>query len=197
MRIALASITGTAPYCQSRFHETPKTNKENPDAYEKRTWRNRLHVDDKGEVFIPALAPKNAIAEAAKYLSIQIPNKGKSTYTKHFESGVIVFEDSSLGVLAESDLVIEKRMFVPATGVRGDGKRVMKSYPVIMPPWKAQIQFVINDDVITEEVFQLVLKQAGQLIGLGSFRVRNNGIFGTFRVNKIEWQEVDLDALAA
>ena len=192
MRIAIASITGTAPYCQSRFHETPKNNKEGSDDYERRTWRNRLHVNDEGEVFIPALAPKNAIAEAAKYLSIQIPGKGKSTYTKHFESGVVVFEDASLGIQAAGDRVTEKRMFVPSTGIRGDGKRVMKSYPVILPPWRTQIQFVINDDVITSDVFKLVLRQAGQLIGLGSFRVRNNGIFGTFKVDDIQWEEIDL-----
>ena len=76
------SLKGTSPYSQSRPHTTPKLNKETPDAHEARTWMNRLHVKD-GQVFIPGNAIRNCLAEAAKFLSIQIPGKGKATYTKH------------------------------------------------------------------------------------------------------------------
>jgi hypothetical protein len=38
------------------------------------------------------------------------------------------------------------------------------------------------DDTITEEVFKLHIEQAGQFIGLGSFRPRNNGYYGRFKV---------------
>jgi hypothetical protein len=87
-----------APYCQSRSHETPKLNKELSDDYEKRTWRERLHVNEQDEVIIPGIALQNCIKEAAKFLSISIPGKGKSTFTKHFESGVSVIGDIETGV---------------------------------------------------------------------------------------------------
>jgi hypothetical protein len=42
------------------------------------------------------MAFKNCLAEIAKYLSLQIPGKGKTTYTKHFEAGVMVLDGLAL-----------------------------------------------------------------------------------------------------
>ena len=53
-------------------------------------WRERLHVNSDGYVFIPPMAFKNCISEIAKYRSDKIPGKRNATYTKHFESGVLV-----------------------------------------------------------------------------------------------------------
>lgn len=195
MKIAVAELEGVSPYSQSRFHNTPKLNKELADAYEERTWRERMHCGEDGTVYIPALAFKNCIAEAAKFLSIQIPGKGKATYTKHFEAGVLVLDDSPLPIKKEDVQPIQ--MFVPADGVRGSGKRVMKTYPFIKPGWKTKVVFQIYDDILTEEVFLHHLKQAGQLIGVGTFRVRNNGTFGRFKVLKFTWEETkDASAIA-
>jgi hypothetical protein len=33
------------------------------------------------------------------------------------------------------------------------------------------------------------LQQAGNLIGIGAFRVRNNGSYGRYRVDSIDWEE--------
>jgi hypothetical protein len=45
------------------------------------------------------------------------------------------------------------------------------------------------DDTITEEVFKSHLQQAGQLIGIGRWRPRNNGMYGRFVVNSMTWEE--------
>jgi hypothetical protein len=187
MPTAIAKLELLAPYCQSRFHSEAKLPKELSDDYEKRTWRKRLHVDTGGEIVIPAMALSNCIKEAAKFLGLQIPGKGKATWTKQFESGVAVFDDIRTGRM-ESD-AIEQKMFVPSTGVRGDGKRVMKSYPLLMPPLEVEVTFLITNDMITPEVFAHHLQQAGSLIGIGAFRVRNNGVYGRFKVNSIDWYE--------
>lgn len=194
MKTAIVRIRGVGPLSQSRFHNTPKLNdKELADDYERRTWREKMHVTDDGCVKIPALAFKNCLSEAAKFLSVQIPGKGKSTYTKHFEAGVLVIDDSRLAVKKEE--VAENWMFVPVSGVRGDGKRVMRCYPLIKPGWEATVCFYIFDDMITEDVFLYHLKQAGQLIGIGTFRVRNNGTFGRFKVLSLEWKEMELEEI--
>src|SRR5262245_66011200 len=86
MIIATAELEGISPYSQSKHHITPKKERELPKDYEERTWRERLHVNKDGYVFIPPMAFKNCIAEIAKFLGVQIPGKGKSTYTKHFEA---------------------------------------------------------------------------------------------------------------
>ena len=50
-RVKLKSVS---PMRQARYHNTPKEEKETHEDYEKRTWVNRLHVDDKDHVFIPS-----------------------------------------------------------------------------------------------------------------------------------------------
>ena len=188
MHVAKVKLELQSPYCQSRFHGTPKLDKELPDDYERRTWRNRLHTDESGQILIPALAMANSIKESAKFLSIQIPGKRSATWTKHFEAGIAVFDDIPTGI--HKDKAVEQRMFVPSDGVRGSGKRVMKSYPIITPPLSFEVEYGIYDNLITAEVFAHHLQQTGQLIGIGAFRVRNNGVYGRFTVKAIEWVKV-------
>jgi len=184
MRIATATIKGISPYSQGRAHCVPRGDKETADDHEKRTWRERLHVNQDGFIFIPPQAFKNCISEIAKFLSVQIPGKGKATYTKHFESGVMVVEP--LVLPAKKDEAVEERIFVPADGRRGGGKRVWKHFPVVHK-WGGEVQFVVTDDAITPDVFQRHLEQAGNSIGIGRFRPRNNGYYGRFVVEKISW----------
>ncbi len=92
MKIFFAELFSVSAYSQSRHYDVPKLEKEIAKDYEARTWRERLHVTEGGFVFIPPIAFKNCLAEAAKFLGIQIPGKGKSTYTKHFEAGVLVVD---------------------------------------------------------------------------------------------------------
>lgn len=185
MRIALCSLRSVSPYSQSKHYETPKLDKERPDDYEKRTWRDRLHVLDTGYVFIPPMAFKNCLSSAAKYLSEKIPGKGNTTFTKHFESGVLVLDGLTLPY-KKADVPGEW-LFVPSDGRRGGGKRVKKCFPVIQE-WSGKVEFNIIDDTITEDVFARYLDQAGKFIGIGRFRPAMNGYYGRFAVDGIEWQ---------
>lgn len=190
MRVAIADLESISPYSQSRHYETPKLSRPNGTVtesakdYESRTWRERCHVDNNGRLLIPPMAFKNCIAEIAKYLGVQIPGKGKSTYTKHFEAGVMVLDGVSLPVTREE--VDGEWLFVPASGRRGDGKRVLKCFPVVRE-WKGEVAFHLLDDVITPDVFEQHLKDAGNFIGIGRFRPRNNGYYGRFKVNGVTW----------
>jgi hypothetical protein len=204
MKQATVKITGLAPYAQSRFHGIEKLPREGADEYEKRTWPQKAHIDDEGYIFIHALAFKKCIAEAAKYMSLQIPGKGKSTYTKHFQSGVLVLENIRIegknGFIKASDVgekgsgYAGETLFVPADGVAGSGKRVHRTFPVVAAPWSCTVEFVIVDDIITQDVFERHLTPAGSLIGVGAFRVRNGGIWGRFKGEVINWVEVDMAA---
>lgn len=92
-KIARVLLESVSPYSQSRQHEIPKEPKELNDTHEERTWREKGHYNADGHMVIPAMSFKNCLAEAAQYLSLQIPGKGKATYTKNFQAGVLVFED--------------------------------------------------------------------------------------------------------
>jgi hypothetical protein len=182
MKIIKAKLQSIAPYSQGRYHSTDSLDKEGKDAYEKRTWRDKLHVNEDGNVFIPPMAFKNCISEIAKFLAIQIPGKGKSTYTKHFEAGVLVLDPLVLPI--KKDEVPGEWLFVPASGKRGDGKRVMRCFPTIAQ-WSGEVTFHILDDTITADVFKKHLEEAGKFIGIGRFRPRNNGYYGRFEVKSI------------
>jgi hypothetical protein len=184
MKTATVTICGVSPYSQSKHYTTEKLAKENAKDYEARTWRDRLHVTDDGSVFIPPMSFKNCLSEAAKFLGIQIPGKGKSTYTKHFEAGVLVTDAMILPIKKEE--VKGEWLFVPSDGVRGSGKRVDKCFPVIHE-WGGEVTFYVLDETVTEEVFRNVLEQAGAFIGIGRFRPRNNGFYGRFKVEAIAW----------
>ena len=185
MKKATVKLKSVSPYSQSKHYDVDKLEKESHVDYEKRTWKNRCHVDKDGIVFIPPMAFKNCLAEAAKYLSIQIPGKGKATYTKHFEAGVLVTEPLSLGV--HIDDVNGEALFVPADGKRGGSRRVTKYFPYITE-WEGKVDFMILDETITKNVFADVIEQAGKFIGIGRFRPRNNGYYGRFAIESVKWE---------
>jgi hypothetical protein len=183
MKTYIAELESVSPYSQSRFYETAKLDREQAAEYEERTWRGRMHVDSTGRVFIPPMSIKNCLSEAAKFLSVQIPGKGKSTYTKHFEAGILVTDPITLGIKADD--VPGEWLFVPASGKRGDGKRVKKCFPVIHE-WKGKATIYVLDEIITEKVLAEHLEKAGGFIGLGRFRPRNNGFYGRFKVTSLK-----------
>lgn len=186
MKRALVTLESISPYSQSRYYQTPKKEKESSADYEERTWRDRVHADRDGNLQIPPMSFKNCLAEAAKFLSMQIPGKGKATYTKHFEAGVLV--NAPLTLPIKKTDVEGEWLFVPSSGRRGDGRRVQKCFPVIHQ-WGGEVEFLIIDDTLTEETFRYHIEQAGQLIGIGRFRPRNNGYYGRFKVTGFQFED--------
>lgn len=186
MKTATVQISSVSPLTQSRYHDTEKKPKEGADAYEKRTWKEKAHYNAKTkEIFIPPMAFKMSLDAAAKYLGTQIPGKGKSTYTKHFLSGVLPDHNPvNLGITIDD--VEQCTILANADGVRGSGKRVPRSFPRI-PQWRAEIVFHVLDDTVTEDVFEEHFRAAGQFIGVGQFRPQNGGYNGRFAIDRIDW----------
>lgn len=187
MRKVTVKIEGLSPYSQSRQHDEPKLDKETHDAYDVRTWREKANYDANGIVYIPAMAFKQALDAAAKKLGEQIPGKGKATYTKFFVADVICDANVSLGV-SKND-VASVTINANADGVRGSGKRVKRTFPVINE-WSATAEFTILDDTVTPTVFERTLTTAGLGIGIGRFRPEKGGLNGRFKPTKFEWATV-------
>ena len=184
MKIAECVLVSSTPYSQRTYYEGPKLPKESDKDFEARTWKEHCHVDKDGYIFIPPMAFANVIKEAARYLSLPIQGKGKQTYTKHFESGVLVPEPLRLSVT--KDTVEGEWVFVPSDGKRGGGRRVLKCF-IFIREWKGKVVFYILDDIITEDIFRQVLKTAGDLIGIGRFRPSHWGYYGRFKAEKVTW----------
>jgi len=185
MKRAICKLKSISPYSQSKFIGEKKTRDETHADFEKRSWHLRCHWNENGNLFIPPMCFKNCLSEAAKYKSIQIPGKGKSTYTKHFEAGVLVVDPVELPITKAT--LGHEWVHVPSDGRRGGTTRVEKCFPLI-PSWAGSVEFLILDETITEQVFAEHLKDAGSFIGVGRFRPRNNGFYGRFAVESVSWK---------
>ena len=184
MKRAIVELESLSTYSQGKRVMVDKKDKESPEDYEKRTWKEKCHFNQDGYVVIPPMSFANCIKEAAKYLSISIPGEGKSKYTKHFASGIICTEP--LVTQTHKDDLQHQWVFVPSDGTRGGSKRVDKCFPII-PKWKGTQEFLVLDNKITEEIFTRVLKESGNIIGIGRFRPSNWGYFGRFSIKSVRW----------
>lgn len=187
MKMVTVELESITPYTQSRMHDTPKIEKETADLHEQRTWREKTTTNKDGIICIPAMALKGALDTASKMLGTQIPGKGKSTYTKHFKAGVICEADVPLGV--KKDEVGSITINANSDGVRGSGKRVKRTFPII-PQWKAIATFAVLDDTITKDIFEKHLTEAGRFVGIGQFRPENGGLNGRFKPVSFKWSEM-------
>jgi hypothetical protein len=189
MRIAAVKIEGAAPYSASKVidpEEVPKLAKEGYDDYEQRTWRYRLH-EENGQAFIPAMAFKLALDEAAKRFAGKIQGQGNATWKKYFEAGVLVGAHLPLPGVTR-DGVASERLFVPSDGVKGGGKRVWKKFPIVHK-WGGTVEFSVLDDKITARVFEDSVRAAFSFIGIGRFRPERGGLYGRAMVKSIKWSE--------
>jgi hypothetical protein len=178
------ALRGISVYSHGRYLEDedyPKLDKESTEDKDVRLWKEKGWWDKDGYMVIPAMQIKNALANAAKHLSMKIPG-GTSRYTKHFKSGIMITEDwkiwGSDGKRIHKDSCIMEKAF-PIN----KANQVIKSrYPKVNPNWTSHGIIIITDSVITIPVFNYHIVQCGLFIGIGRYRVGNGGAFGSFEV---------------
>ena len=189
MKTAFVTIEGMTPYGQNKHYDkrsVPPSRENMTEAdYEEESWRNRAHKDQDGIVFIPGIALKNAIDNAARYMGKKIAGQKMKTYTKKFEAGLIVVDNGHLGV--KLDDIEGQWQFVPSNGKPGGGSRVNKCFPVIPAGWETTFELCVLDDIITEEVLLEHIECAGKFIGLGWWRPERRGNYGRFTVKKLDF----------
>ena len=191
MRVATVEIEGVSPYSQSKKVETPRKPKESANDHEARTWRERIHQDREGKVFIPPMAFKKALQFAAQRSGRQVDGRGKATYTKHVKGGVLIMDPVHLGITADD--VQGEWLFLDANGKPG-GTRVSRCMPKVDEGWRATLTIYVVDDTVTDEVLADFLREAGMFVGIGRFRPENGGYYGRFKVTKISFAEMEAAA---
>jgi hypothetical protein len=193
MKIYHATLESVTPYSQGRHHDTPKLEREGPEAYDKRTYLQRLHTS-MGEIYIPPMAFKLCLEETAQYLGMQVAGRGKATYTKHFRQGILINEPVMLG-LKPADTRLE-RIFTSLEPNKIKGPRGWRHFPVI-DRWGGVLQITVVDEIITASILQQHLRLAGQITGIGIWRPANKGMWGKFKLLKLEEVAIDLEEDAA
>ena len=194
MKVVKVKLKSISAYSQSGAIGTPKNEGEGGDDYERRTWRERIHRDEHGVAFIPPMCFKKAIDAACKYSSMKIPGRGSATYAKHIESGTFLVEPLSLNIHYES--VPGDWLFLDANGKKGkmSSGRVLRCMPRF-DHWEGEITVHVIDETVLQTtkrggkdmtVLEFVIRQAGQVIGIGRFRPENGGYLGRFVVTGFE-----------
>jgi hypothetical protein len=190
MYFADATLKFTAPYSMSRAHETPLLEKEGPDDFEKRTWREKAHFDSSGRIFAPPMAFKQALDRQAKYLGEKIAGARGATFTKHFSAGVMCIDPVYLtlpsGKPSTKDTLGVTKIHANSDGVRGGGKRLWRYFPEVEMGATCTVRFVVLDEVIRPDLLERYLREAGKFTGVGRFRPEKGGYYGRFDVTKFK-----------
>jgi len=190
MRQYKAKLRGFSHYSQSRQFlnegELEKRPDESHDAYDRRTWRAKMHVTDDGYVEIPAMAIKQAIDAASKDEGEKIKGRGNKTWGSLFAGGVMVTADVKTNVPAAA--VTCKSFWCDTMGNKGDrsAKRVLRTFPMIPPGWEAEVVISITNDNIFGEKVEEYLSKAGLQVGIGRFRPSKGGNNGMFTLESFE-----------
>lgn len=191
MKKYIAHLVSTTPYSQGRHHDTPKLEREQPEAYDRRTYLRRLHTAV-GKVYIPPMAFKKCLEETASYLKMQIPGQGKATYTKNFKRGVLCTEPITLDIRPEDTRM--ERIFTSLTPSKMNSPRGWRHFPVI-DHWEGDLEILVIDEIITEFVLRRHLEIAGMISGIGVYRPSspNGGTWGKFKLETLK--EVEMPGL--
>jgi len=186
IRQAYCSLKSLTPYSQSGFFVSVKNPKETHQAFEERCWQERIHSNDDGFVIIPNMSLKYAVDEACKRMAIQVPGEGKTRYAKYLEASCYLPEAPVLSVKADD--VPGKWLWMHSDGKRGGtGGRVHRCYPEIRE-WETTAVFALLDEKVPDDIFEQCLQYAGHFVGIGRFRPENQGYYGRFSVEKIDWK---------
>ena len=127
-----------------------------------------LHRDDRGIVFMPNIMVAFCLKEGAG----RIVERGRTTYKKTL-LGRISIEPAQIHL--EPQTWREFGRYVK----RGDGLRVFKCNP-LFENWS--IEFTLKtDDGLPSDTMREILETAGQVYGIGGFRVAG---YGRFKIDK-------------
>jgi hypothetical protein len=187
MKTYSIEIKGKTPYMQHRMDdqklsewesnrkliiERPEVSKDDLTRAEYHCYRN---LD--GKCFIPSEHLRSSFINAGALVKSKVGNSRKSM--KNIVAGMFFVEPEEI-LMPDYD-VIDKRSAV---------NRNVKARIITIRPkwtnWKAKFNLLVDNDTITTETIKEIIINAGNSIGIGSFRPTNNGMFGRFGLENIK-----------
>lgn len=179
-------IEGITPYMQHRMddaklEEWEKNRKfiiERDDVSKEDSVRAEFHsYQDEDGFFIPSDHIRGALIEAGAMSKAKVGNSRKSM--KNIVAAMFFIKEEKLRLPKEYE--IDKRSAV---------NKAIKARVISIRPkwskWEAKFTLVVDNNTITKETVKEILQNAGNYIGIGSFRPTCNGMFGRFKVTSFE-----------
>jgi hypothetical protein len=123
----------------------------------------------------------------ASYRGEKIPGRGNEKYKKHFVSGVAVASDVELSIKAKD--VRGVWINAHSDGNPRGNRRVTRCIPTMDAGLEFEAIYHVFDELVTEDVFEATLRDAGIFIGIGQNRIENGGTRGRLEVLSIDWQD--------
>jgi hypothetical protein len=180
-------IKGITPYMQHRMddqkleaweklrgpiHERPEVSHEDAIRAEYHCYRN---IDR--QCYIPPDQIRGALINAGSYVKAKVGGRSKSM--KILVAAMFTIDEDQI-MIPEYDS-IDKRSAV---------NRNIKGRVICIRPkwntWGAEFTLSVYENSISKETVLQLFEYAGNLVGIGSFRPTNSGMFGRFEVTDIE-----------
>ena len=70
-------VIGITPLSFGKHHEEPHLSNEKDSAYEVRTYREKLHVNEAGEIYVPDMMFKKSLDAACRHKGEKIPGRAQ------------------------------------------------------------------------------------------------------------------------
>jgi len=175
-----------SPYMQHRmddqkleeWEQNRKLIIENPDVAKEDAVRAEFHsYQDKDGFYLPTEQIKGSLIGAGGMVKSKVGNARKSM--KNIVAAMFFIKEEKLRL--PKNYIIDKRSAV--------NKNIKARVICIRPKWMTldvEFTLMVDNDTITLPTIKEILTNAGQYIGIGSYRPTNNGWFGRFDVKEIK-----------
>jgi hypothetical protein len=179
-------IRGTSPLLIHRFNESAEQSKntrrvEVNDRDPRKEATQNAYIADDGTYYFNAFSIPGCMGNAGS----NHKTKGSRKSLRFVVPSAVRMMTDAVTILNGSgpakDFEVDSRpVTIPAT--KG---RVMRHRPRF-DQWGAQFDILLDDELLSIEMAQKLLEEAGHSIGIGDFRPEKRGPFGTFRVTRFE-----------
>ena len=186
MKTIAVEIRGTSPLLIHRFgdeaEQSKSTRRVEVTTRDPRSEARKVaYIAADGTFYFSAFAIPNAMGNAGSNHKA----KGTRKSLRYVVPSAVRMTTDTVTILNGAgparDFEVDARpVTIPAT--KG---RIMRYRPRF-DCWGARFDLVINDELLSVEMAQQLLTEAGLQIGIGDFRPEKRGPFGTFRVTRFE-----------
>ena len=178
-------IVGNTGLCWGRKAPETRRDDESHEAYDERTVLSRVRLDDDGNCALSAEGIKKAILVGATRLNIKVPGGGgKATFKARLMAALLMTRDGFTVYRKGKPVVLDdltvEAFLVPSDPSKPKGGRVTRRFPKLYGSWEANCDYMLTDEMISEDILIKHIRAAGVFDGIGTFRVGTGHSHGLF-----------------